>query len=60
MSATIDPILSTDGYTVIWDLEDGSPMPPDGAQYKVLREDIADNDGDLVRTIRFIELVDDH
>lgn len=57
MPRTIDPLLSTSTETVIWDLEDDAPMPPEGACYSVIREDydMAD-DGSVLRTIRRVTL----
>jgi len=59
MTETIDPILTTPTMTVIWNLTDGSPMPPEGTRFKVLRETYAErDDGTEIRTIEQIKLVD--
>ena len=56
---TIDPLLSTQQEVVVWDLEDGSPMPETGARFIVVKEEFtAYIDGKSKRTIRRIKLVD--
>jgi len=54
---TLDPLTSNLPEKIIWDLEDGSPMPPLNTRYRVLKEtiDLAD-DGTITRTIKRITL----